>query len=758
MTKPSPYTRRFRICLILIVLLSLGSYAIADQRSVLFLLAAPGAIAGWWLTELLGWAGAPRWAALLLLLGAIGRGVFEFASEQFGISPFAGFLCAILVLKLWEKRQLRDYSQIMSISLFLNIAAVLTSNTLPVGLVLVVVVPLLVYTVMLLQVFAGERAGERMGVSAGGSVTGLEMGDERRFRAASRHLATLAAFAIVLASAISLVVFILVPRGVGSSVFGDVGRPFVGHVTGFSDHVQLGRAGLISQSQSVVMDIRVLGEKAPGLLYLRGAVLDRYSDGAWTRRERPGGLSRRMTFDEVQSGPEHVFAHVAGPQRDLQVRLRSVARGSTPLFSLWRPVSMAYTDSASKVRLDYATCILERSDGPPGSFDYRVTCAVGNEQAQGETGGAEGDDGTSAFDDRRTRARQVPAGTPQVLIELARSVLEPADVSVDPSVRPWSEDARAVRVLETYLRTNYTYTLDILAAPRDRDPTEWFLLTRKTGHCEYFASALASLCRAIGVEARVVTGYLAAEFDDESGQYLVRESNAHAWIEARVGPPSRAPNDAARWRTYDGTPTDEVDRLVRPREGAMAAISRLLDRLESAWADRVIGFDRTSRDRLLGGARGWSPEWLARVTEAMVKSEHGEEQTGDTSVVVVLIAIAAGVVASSILVVVIRRVFRRHRARAEVMDLPRGPESDLYRQAVGALAGAGFKKPPWRSPRDHAGVIRKTNPAVADRFERVVEVCYQRWFAERDATPDQWREARDAVRVLRGLRRVGKRV
>lgn len=72
-----------------------------------------------------------------------------------------------------------------------------------------------------------------------------------------------------------------------------------------------------------------------------------------------------------------------------------------------------------------------------------------------------------------------------------------------------------------------------------------FLYRRRSGHCEYFATATALLLRAGGVPARYVGGYSVDEYSAGEGLYLVRSRHAHAWVEAYVG---------GAWRSVDNTP------------------------------------------------------------------------------------------------------------------------------------------------------------------------------------------------------------
>ena len=67
-----------------------------------------------------------------------------------------------------------------------------------------------------------------------------------------------------------------------------------------------------------------------------------------------------------------------------------------------------------------------------------------------------------------------------------------------------------------------------------RDPLADFLFVRKQGYCEYFASAMAVMLRAEGIPSRVATGFQSGYFNDVSGLYVVRASDAHAWVEAWI--------------------------------------------------------------------------------------------------------------------------------------------------------------------------------------------------------------------------------
>lgn len=91
-----------------------------------------------------------------------------------------------------------------------------------------------------------------------------------------------------------------------------------------------------------------------------------------------------------------------------------------------------------------------------------------------------------------------------------------------------------VVALESYLRTNYEYTLTPPRTPLGDDAVTFFLTKSKVGYCEAFASAMAVLCRELDIPARLVTGFAPGTPEIRSeGEpvWVVRERDLHAWTE-----------------------------------------------------------------------------------------------------------------------------------------------------------------------------------------------------------------------------------
>src|SRR5258705_2320352 len=97
------------------------------------------------------------------------------------------------------------------------------------------------------------------------------------------------------------------------------------------------------------------------------------------------------------------------------------------------------------------------------------------------------------------------------------------------------------------------------------DPLADFLFHVKAGHCEYFSTAMTVMLRTRGIAARVVNGFLPGEYNEASGAYTVRQSDAHSWVEVYF-PRTNS------WLTF--VPTLPAGRTARLRLGLPAPLSK----------------------------------------------------------------------------------------------------------------------------------------------------------------------------------------
>src|SRR5262249_33974966 len=100
--------------------------------------------------------------------------------------------------------------------------------------------------------------------------------------------------------------------------------------------------------------------------------------------------------------------------------------------------------------------------------------------------------------------------------------------------------------IEHYLRSHYGYSTDF-GNRIVENPVEYFLFDRREGTCGHFASAMALMLRLQGIPSRVVAGYYKGEWNEPAQCVVIRERDAHAWVEAYI--------PGSGWVSFDPTPT-----------------------------------------------------------------------------------------------------------------------------------------------------------------------------------------------------------
>jgi transglutaminase-like putative cysteine protease len=211
----------------------------------------------------------------------------------------------------------------------------------------------------------------------------------------------------------------------------------------------------------------------------------------------------------------------------------------------------------------------------------------------------------------RREETALPRGRNPRSLELARALRERAGT-----------DAAFVAAALDYLRTGgFVYSLE--PEQLGSEQVDDLLFRTRTGFCGHYASAFTTLVRAAGVPARVVTGYLGGEWNPVGGYVVVRQSDAHAWVEVWL--------EGRGWTRVDPTAVVEPERLQRGLldllPEAMSAQTRLLraapwlvhllqrwDAANAWWNERVLKFDYTKQldvlERLgVRSADAWALGW-----------------------------------------------------------------------------------------------------------------------------------------------------
>jgi|DewCreStandDraft_4_1066084.scaffolds.fasta_scaffold01696_23 hypothetical protein len=117
--------------------------------------------------------------------------------------------------------------------------------------------------------------------------------------------------------------------------------------------------------------------------------------------------------------------------------------------------------------------------------------------------------------------------------------------------RGLDNDYDRVMALRKYLARHCVYDLQTPPLPKDQDDAvEYFLFESRRGYCDVFASALAVMARSLGIPARIATGFMPGDFDEERGEYVVRDRDRHSWAEIYF--------PGYGWQAVEATPSGDV--------------------------------------------------------------------------------------------------------------------------------------------------------------------------------------------------------
>ena len=356
-------------------------------------------------------------------------------------------------------------------------------------------------------------------------------------------------------------IFFLIPRVGGAGMGADPSNSSMR--AGFSDKVQLGGSGRIQQSDEVVMRVRLEGNDSTGNLKWRGIALDTFDGQLWSRS--------KPNFREPRTKGEREIIQV-----DYATGRESLLLQTVYLEPLDQPVLFA----------------APRAVGVQGNFDLLMRDAHGSIyfQRQGERVSYKvlSDTSLPGAGQLRTDRELYP-------VQFNSYLQLPA--SLDPRIEQLTStvtaNARnrfdAAAMVENYLQTQFGYTLEQKAG--GNEPLSDFLFNVREGHCEYFATAMALMLRTQGIATRVVTGFQQGEYNETADVFVVRQLNAHAWVEVYF------PGEEV-WVPFDPTPA-AGQGLEAVSTGIMGQYTKYLEALEMFWIQYFVAFDNQEQKSLL---------------------------------------------------------------------------------------------------------------------------------------------------------------
>jgi transglutaminase-like putative cysteine protease len=498
-----------------------------------------------------------------------------------------------------------------------------------------------------------------------------------------RAALALAARTLLLALPLAVLLFVFFPRLSGSFWAVQHGEEAL---TGLSDTMSPGSIGKLTTSYEIAFRVRFAGELPPmQQRYWRGPVLHSFDGFTWSHGAGDPGARTPWQF----AGPAYRYHVALEPSRQRW------------WFALDTPAESP--DASVRLTRDYEL-IATRPVSDPTSFE--AVSYTGKRSATPLSAWERIEDTDTALQrGHNPRAR-----------ELAHELRARANT-----------DAAFVAAALGFLRDGgFAYSLE----PEElgADQIDEFLFGTRTGFCGHYASAFTVLMRAGGVPARVVTGYLGGEWNPVGGYLVVRQSDAHAWVEVWLA--------ASGWTRIDPTAVVEPARLERGAfdllPEAMSASTRLLR--GAPWLVHLL--------QRWDAANAW---WNERVVKFGYSTQLDVlERLGFHGADALVLGWAFVAALLGWLALIAWHLGRSLR--------PRRPDAiaRAYALLCGKLARAGVTRAPHQGPLAYAAELGTARPAVAASARDLLEE-YARL---RYGAPDPATLARDVERFMFSVRRL----
>ena len=603
-------------------------------------------------------------------------GMFESAGSSTALPGFlARLILTLSAIKLLQKKSDRDWIFLYLMGFFqVLLAAGLSISPVYLG-VFVIYVFVMACAVILLEMRRTRRQIETD--SKGLIVTGEA---DERSPSLMRRVPFAAIGLLGLTAVLAGPIFFLVPR-TGAAAVGGSGTSGVSTYSGFSDNVRLGQIGRIQQSDAVVMRVRLERQGIErSAIRWRGVALDTFDNQSWSKSNSSQEARAKGERDMIQ-------VDYATGRDSLALQTFYLEPLDSPvIFGMPRPVGVQgnfpviYRDkfrSLSFQRPFERTSYRMISDiVVPTPSELRADLA--------------------SYTDDEFSYLELPADIDPRIAELTGRIVQNRSNRYDVAT-----------AVESYLQNNFGYTLEQKAG--GSQPLSDFLFNIKEGHCEYFSTALAVMLRTQGIATRVVNGFQRGEYNETADVYVVRQKNAHSWVEVYF------PGEKA-WVPFDGTPYAGRESTAGA-VGFTSRINQYMQALEAFWIEYFVAYDNQEQRSLYSSVkRGFSDfhrNSSAYLEDAGAKiSQLWGHIRGDAGIKVSIFAagqVLAVVLGIAGLVLLFVRVYRKVvkskvwlRLRDRFFARRRASIVEFYERMQTVLESKGFKREAHQTPLEFA--------------------------------------------------------
>ncbi|HUF17668.1 MAG TPA: DUF3488 and transglutaminase-like domain-containing protein [Thermoanaerobaculia bacterium] len=483
-----------------------------------------------------------------------------------------------------------------------------------------------------------------------------------------------AIFYLVVTGVIAIVMFPFLPR-VGTPMIRGAGSSLDKAATGLSDTINFEEARTISPDSQVVARVWMGREAVPFFtpLRLRGTVYDAFRNGEWR-----SGSGRRLRAARGKLGV-HQIARPVGVRS-----AATIQQVPSPEQRLLLPSGTYVVSGVPEIFAESRSGLYRLSAHSGGSLEYRVALSY-----------------------------QIDSLTPETVPLLEYPVSPEVEAFARDVAGAASTPREIAAKIETHLATQFQYVADPSELGRAVS-VEDFLLRERRGHCEYFAAGMVVMLSSLGVPARIVGGYYGGEWNPFTGYFVIRQRDAHAWVEV---------HDGQRWMTYDPSPAD-----LRPGSSATGALgiyaSAARDSIQFFWDRYILTFGSEDQVTLISGVLA-----AARIARSNAGDTLAAIRSGLTTQLAVILVLGA-------VLIFLAKTWLDERRRS------------MFQIMARSLERMGVEIGPADTPEEIVAHVEQTHPELAGHVRHIVDVYVRERFSRETLSAEELLAVRRALSSL----------
>ncbi|MBI2486679.1 MAG: DUF3488 domain-containing protein [Deltaproteobacteria bacterium] len=593
-------------------------------------------------------------ALAFMLLVYVFLSVVLFATEVF--SMILSFLIYTQVIKLLGRKDMRDFIQIYILSFFHFLAGTILTVDFSYGIAFIAYVSVALWAIM---VFSMKKE----------SIEASSKDDPELVTPLFLSTTVIISFGIFMFTAL---IFVSIPRITSGFLVSSFIKPQV-LKSGFSDEVKLGQVGEIKLDSSPVMRVRILNEdpeSLPESIYWRGIALDDFDGRTWRISE--------ADYKIYKNNKEGVIRVKEVSDNLVSQEIVTEPLDTDILFAGSLPVGFQGVTGGRLEEVNDSYIL-------PSRFSYRLKYI------------AYSDLSTPSVKELTNTTEKYPVSITRRYLQLPTLGERIRELATQITRLDRNAYDKAVSI-KRYLVSNMNYTRT-LQKGKGEFPVEDFLFENKAGHCEYFATAMVILLREIGIPARIVNGFHGGEWNEYGKFFLVRESNAHSWVEVYF--PEHG------WVLFDPTPVSESEFSAT---GNMFFLNSYVDYLRYRWSRYVVDFSQRDQIGIFQGIRdNWT--WQKSKLKTKVDFKLGGINKRWFVAFLFLVLVTWTICTRSDL----KHFFGYQRRK------PDEKASIIYKKALLLLLKKGFRKSDFVTPREFAQIVMRSGGREVQTFLEFTE-------------------------------------